>query len=164
MLDWVMSKIAMSVVAVILILLGVGYIESQRDSLEQLELRNTARGLADLVNELAGTNSNITIIVSPAGEHSSGYLPATIAGKAYTIQIMPQFVAIEQDGVRRTGQFSEIIHPWQPTTTVFTNEDIDRQDTAATPLAFKSGVKVHSKRQMITVDGDHQWHTFVYLE
>ena len=164
MLDWVMSKIAMSVAAVILILLGVGYIESQRESLERVELQNTARGLADLVNELAGTNSNITIIVSPGGDQSSGHLPATIAGEAYAITIMPQLVAIGKDGVRRTAEFSEIVHPWHPSATVFTDEALDQQDTAATPLELKSGTKIYIKRQMITVDGEHQWHTFIYPE
>lgn len=162
MLDWVMSKVAMSIAAVVLILTGVGYIESQHDALTRTQLGAVARELADLVDELEGLDANVSVRLGPRTATAVGRLPSTVADTEYTITVAQHTVLLAMGSLRVAETFIGNVHLWRPDAREYTQATLDSKDGAVPTLEVPSGTRLVLARTQLVVDGEYQWHTYLY--
>ncbi len=161
MLDWVLSKVAMSVAAILLIVVGAGYLDLWEESSRTDELTRVAEEIADIVNELQGVNGRVRLRIGPRSG-SVGNIPASIDQRSYTITIGHELVMVTQEDRSASAQFHERVQPWSPESDAYTSDEFDESDTDAALLRVDSGTELVVERRLLTVDGTYQWHTFIY--
>ena len=164
MLDFVMSKVAMIVAAVFILLAGIGLYEIQKSAMEEEELHNIADKIAKAVNELDALNANTNVNISFNRYMGGIYIKPTVGNKGYKINITRNLLFITQDGRRIASNFINAIHVWESDKGEYNGPEIADIDGKNRFLNIDSGdeVLIFVERKEIEVVGSKEYHTFVY--
>ena len=164
MMDFVISKFAMIVAAVFLLLAGIGIYEIQKSALEDEELQNIADKISRAVNELNGINANTEVNISYNRSLGGLYLKPTVGGKGYSLQITRDLLFITQEGRKISSNFIGNVHLWEPELRDYNESQIANMDRVNKNLDVKSGEKVVIYVQRRQIEGSGTGYlTFVYI-
>jgi hypothetical protein len=165
MLDWYFSKIVMSIIAVALMLLCIGFFVVHKENYDVLGLQDIADRIACSVNELNGIYADVRINMTFDPQRPGTYLQPEVGGKPYIIEIGCTMVIIRQGSSAVTSRFVYDIHLWNPyAEPEWTQEEIDTLDSENRLMEpIFSGNDFILERKSIVVDGELQYHTFIYI-
>ena len=165
MLDFVMSKVAMIVAAVFILLAGIGLYEIQKNAIEEEELQNIADKMAKTVNELSAMNADTKANFTFDRYEDGIYIPPTVGDSVYTIKITRNLLFISQDGRSISSNFLSAVHVWKPEKDIYNGTQIASLDDANRDMIISSedDVVLFVERKQIEVMGLNEHHTFVYL-
>ena len=169
MFDWLSSKVAMSVAALIIVASMVAFFSMQRESMHQLEFQNIADTIAKTVNDVSASTAsfkkNITFNKDKSGAR---YIPATFYGKTYLIIFYLDSVDIKQGGLKARASFSKKVHLYNPSTLnnsyLVSKSELRWRDSGNLTMTLTSGQSdICLEQKTLCVDGETEFHTFVYL-
>ena len=164
MLDFITSKIAMMIAAIIILTSALGIYALQREQTKDLKLNNIAdkiAGAIENINTLQGeTKVNITFDKGKEGI----YIDPTVNGKNYEILISQYKIMITQEERRAISNFVIQIHLWLPLSNAYNLTEIEDIDESNRTLEFLSGEDFKIQRKLVEINGENEYRTFVYME
>lgn len=163
MLDWLSSKMAMMVAALLIISSIIGFFAWQNKNTQELELQNIADQIANKINELNAIEGSTSIIVTFNDNIHGVHLNTVVDGEMYTINITQNLVIVSQHATLVVEKIIEPIHVWNPDKDVYKSDEMQENDTKSRSQKFSSGTDFMIERKMVTVSGMREYHTFVYL-
>ena len=163
MLDFVTSKIAMMIAAIVILTSVIGIYALQREQTKDLELWNIAdkiAGAIDNINNLQGeTKVNVTFDIGKEGI----YIEPTVNGKNYEILISQYKVIITQEKRRSISNLVISMHLWAPLSNAYNLTQIEDIDEVNRTLEFVSGEDFKIERKLVEISGENEYRTFVYM-
>jgi hypothetical protein len=117
MLDFITSKGALTVAAMMLLVLMLSVVDMTNESAEQRNYNTIAESIADILTEINASPGNVTIslIFDDSGPNIAGITyPQTIGGETYSIVLYTNTVSIEDETgrIRAIAHISGEIHGW----------------------------------------------------
>ncbi len=164
MIDFVVSKVAMMMAAVFILLAGIGIYEIQKSAMEEEELQNIADKISETVNELSAINANTEVNISFDRYRGGIYIKPTVGGDVYKINITRNLLFITQKGRRIASNFINAIHVWEPDKGEYSGSEIADLDdeNRYTKINSRDDIIIFVERKQIEVMGLQEYHTFVY--
>ena len=171
-IDWVTSKIAMSVAALVIIGAVVSYFTVSINTNDQYDyLESIASTIAGGVNSAIDHQSEIMVNITSHPDIEPGrYIPETIDGDPYTIVLFNNFVSIEYQNYRVTADFIGHVHlgSWKNSdalkSRMVSEEFIEEYDHNHRIMTIPSGDTIHIEKIRLSVDGRDEYHVFVYSD
>ncbi|MEM3395708.1 MAG: hypothetical protein QW620_07675 [Thermoplasmata archaeon] len=168
MWEFVSSKVVVTATVLILISVAVGFFLNQRETnYTYTEMNNVVNvignGVNDMISIQADANMTFTYDTkAPFGTH----LPGLINGKAYKLEFTKDQVVLRRENAAVSFKFAAKIHLWKWTilTPEPTKSDIYIQDTNHPSLTLDSGKDFIVETKRLLVDGEYQYHTFLYAK
>ncbi len=163
MLDFITSKMAMMIAAIIILTSALGIYALQREQTKDLELNNIAdkiAGAIENINTLQGeTKVNVTFDIGKEGI----YIDPMVNGKDYEILISQYKIMITQEERRAISNFVIQIHLWPPLSNAYNLTEIEYIDESNRTLEFLSGEDFKIQRKLLEINGENEYRTFVYM-
>lgn len=163
LLDFITSKIAMMIAAVIILTSVLGIFSMQREDAKELELRNVADRISGAVNNLNTVLGETSEVITFTKGEDGIFLNPKIDGKTYEIIITQNEVVVKQEGKNFLREFVVNIHTWEPENMLYNLTQLQYKDEENTKLDFRSGEDFIIQRKLIEIDGEKEYMTFVYL-
>jgi hypothetical protein len=163
MLEFITSKIAMMMAAIIILTSVLAVFTMIREDAEDLKLRNTADSISDTISNINSINGETKEIITFDKDMEGIYLEPEIDGKEYEIKIYQNRVMVRQDDDIFIEKFVGKIHLWEPEDTTYDQNEIQDQDEENHKLSFLSHENLIIDRRLIELEGENGYMTFVYL-
>ncbi len=166
MLDWLASKVAMSLAALLLLAGVVGFFLAQRDRAVHDALQDIADRAAayvDALSESAGELATSISVGSPMGPDAVAgmELPDLAAGEPYLLTLYHAYVVAGTDGDRAFTVLHTPVHFFEPEARPFTSEEITGLDAVHPSATLGHGGLAVLSRRYVTVDGAARLETFI---
>ncbi len=166
MLDWLSSKVAMSLAALLLLAGVVGFFLAQRDRAVHDALQDIADRAAayiETLSESAGELATSISVGSPMDPDAVAgmELPDLAAGEPYLLTLYHAYVVTGTDGDRAFAVLHIPVHFFEPEARSFTSEEIEGLDVALPSATLGHGGLAVLSRRYLTVDGSARLETFV---
>lgn len=162
MIEWLASKVAMTLAAFVLLASAVGLFGALQEDAARRTLAATADRLGRFLDGVGRTPGILTIRVAFDGTGAFN-LPPEVNGAAYTIEFRSTHVVLAQGSRIAFRPVIRPLHLWTPTQTAYTGEEIAALDAAVGPLVVPSGTAFRVTRISLIVDGEAVMRTFVAL-
>lgn len=163
MLDWLTSKTAVIVAAIVILGVMIGFFMFQFANLKEQSLEDEANGLAHYINDVTSRDAACKIRFTFSRDVNGYELPATINGERYSIQISPYQVVIEQDGDRAVADIMQPVHMFfPPQCNNIELDDIMRADLMVDNFSIRSGRDFWVENKMYHCPGE-DYLTFCYV-
>lgn len=162
MLDWLSSKIAMTVAAVIILASMIGFFAIQNENFKIIETQNAANRVASVINDVGGIagNTHVNVTFDPKNTAAHHILPRTIANEDYDIEFTPTLVFVKRGGVTVSSKLTHKVHIWNPGDMVKgTRAQLDLADAQFLSFALHAGTDFTIVRRNLVPAG---YQTFVY--
>ena len=165
MLEWLASKFAMLLASMLVLASAFILIDIQRDSLEDVELKQIGNKIASNVNSVAFTNAEMRLFVTFDKMEGAISLPSKVNGSNYSIIITNVSVVILQGNRRFLAVFSTKVHPWDPTGINPANKTaIEEMDGVHNSLILDSGFNFCIEAKIFMLGNGDEFHIFIYKE
>ena len=166
MLDWLSSKVAMTLAALLMLAGVAGFFLAQRDRAVQDTLDTISREAAAFIDGVSRCPCEIATSISlgppPSGAAEGLELPALAAGQTYSLVLYPSYVVADGGGSRAVAVLRTLVHLWNPDGGPFTLDDVAEQDRRNPSLAFGGGT-LALRRQPLPTGGSPALGTFAFL-
>ena len=162
MIDWISSKVAMSLAALILLAGVVSFFLAQQEEARHDALHSIANQAASYIDEISRSPGEIAARIS-VGPGGTLELPALAAGQAYALTVYRSYVVAGYDGKRAFAVLTTSIHMWQPRAGSYTASEVAEFDTLHPSLALESEGSAIVSRRSLVIDGSPTLETFVFL-
>lgn len=165
MIDWLTSKVAMTLAALLMLAGVVGFFTAQREHAVQDALEAIARAAAAVIDEVSRSTGDVTTSLSvgpPPPEAPDGLaLPSMAAGGPYSITLHATHVAVESGDRRAMAGLREPVHLWRPVGGSYTAGAMAAMDSSHPALTIGGGW-VTLARLDVAVDGETSLETFLF--
>jgi hypothetical protein len=171
MIDWLYSKITVTIVVFMLIAFFVGFFEWHDNQVAITELQNITDEIAGRVNELSNIEAE-TALNFTFNKYLEGVkLPPQIQNQQYIIKFTGDVIFATWEGAQVASTLTypvnnisnvNTIHVWEPSAFAYKRADIATADDAALWYELESGYDFVVERKLIEVSGHLEYHTFVY--
>lgn len=164
MLDFVISKVAMIVAAVFILLAGIGLYQIQKDAMEQEELQNIADKIAKSVNELSALNADTKVNFTFEKYADGIYIQPTVGDDYYKLRFTRDILFITQDGRSSSSNFICSVHLWRPDSDKYSTAEMETLDEANRDMKISSedDIIIFMERKQID-RGVLEYNTFIYI-
>ncbi len=161
MIDWIASKVAMSLAALILLAGVVAYFLAQQEQMRHDALRGIADQAAAFLEEVSQSPGEFatTMSLGPGGRLE---LPGLALDRTYRLTLYGAYVVAGADGDRAFAVLGTSVHLWQPPAGDHTSAEVDRWDVLHPSLVIESGGTVVLSRRSLSVDGSPYLWTFAF--
>ncbi len=170
MLDWALSKVIVSIFTMSLVIFSIFVFSTARDNIEENKLKSIANEISARVNELSNTHSNSSVYFTFRENASAITLPVEVDGDYYDIRITSTDVNLEANGKIASSDFTaentDRVHLWNPDNIDYvTNEtELESLDEENRFLDLVSGEGFRVVRSQLIVNGEIQYHTFIFMD
>ncbi len=168
MLQFFLSKITVSFLALSLVALAIGYFIYFSDAAYETKAREITNLVASRIDEIAAQNMEVRVLF--VYNNSEGVkLPAKIGDQYYTLEIGTRAITLRLEGRHTFGYASYIhtqIYPFNPALLKgkkVTSEMLYEYQMNHTPL-YSHTQAFYVENKYMLVDGLWQYVTFVYLK
>ena len=163
MLDFVTSKIAMMIAAIIILTSVIGFYALQREQAKDMELQNIADKIAEAIHDVNIIQGETKVNVTFNRENEGVYVKPLVNGKSYETMITQNKVIITQNGRRSISNFVVSVHLWVPIFNAYNQTQIEEIDEANKTLELQAGEDFIIERKSIEVSGVNEYITFIYV-
>lgn len=163
MLDFVTSKIAMMIAAIIILTSVIGLYTLQREQAKDIELQNIADKIAEAIHNVNTIQGETKVNVTFNRGDDGVYVNPAVNGKSYEILITSNKVIITQNDRRSISNFVVSVHLWVPIFSAYNQTQIEEIDEANTTLELQAGEDFIIERKSIEVSGEYEYMTFIYV-
>ncbi len=163
MLDFVTSKIAMMIAAIIILTTVIGLYALQREQAKDMELQNVADKIAEAIHNVNTIQGETKVNVTFDRGDDGIYVKPLMNGKGYEILITQNKVIITQNGRRSISNFVVSVHLWVPLFNAYNQTQIEEIDEANKTLELQAGEDFVIERKSIELSGENEYMTFIYV-
>jgi len=161
--DWLTSKTAVIIAAVVILGIMVGFFIYKIADLEEQSLDDEASGMAQYINDITSKDAAIRMHFTFSRDSAGYELPATINGGRYSIEISPYQVVVEQDGARAIAELLQPVHMfYPPQSTSIDRDDLIRADLLVDNFSIRSGQDFWVENRLYHCPGE-DYLTFCYI-
>jgi len=116
MLEWLSSKLALTVATVIILSSFTGLFLMMSEDLKDAEFQFLADRIASSIDDVSSVNGNFQVTLSFTDSPRTGRfeLQEFFEGKRYTITVSPTLIRVKQGARRATSELTTSIHVWNP--------------------------------------------------
>ncbi len=165
MIDWLSSKFALLVAALLILASAFTIIRIQRRSIEDLELERIAEDIASVVNSAALVNAQSSIVVEFGRGGQGGSLPSDVGGVPYTVNLTRTAALVIQNSKGFMAVFIESVHLWEPGQDSIDGAlSIEEMDESHRYLQLDSRTDFVVERKIVKTEEGDGYHTFVYTK
>ena len=111
MLEWLSSKMAVAVAAMLLLSSATAYFANQRDSVQRMEIENVARGIAGFIDAVLDLSGEAEFAAACDGD-AGLLMPSEIGGSPYEIHLRRDSVIAAQEGRTAVAHWTGDLHFW----------------------------------------------------
>jgi len=162
MLDFITSKIAMMIAAVIILTSVLGIFAWQREDSKALELRNIADEISNSINEFNSISGETKVNVTFEKSNEGIYLNPKVDGEDYEIIITQSEVIVRQNDRLFLRNFISSVHIWEPNSEFYDKDEIKDNDSKSPQQELRSGEDFQIYRKLVNSGEGKQYMTFVY--
>ncbi len=163
MLEFITSKIAMMMAAIIILTSILAVFTLVREDADDLRLRNHAETISDAISNMNAINGETKEIITFQKGVDGIYLKPEIDGNEYEIKIYQNRVMVRNEDASFIEKFMGQVHLWEPEGTAYDPNEIQDKDKENLQLSFISNEDIVIDRRLIEVEGENGYMTFVYL-
>ncbi len=169
MIEWTLSKAFISIFTAGLILLAATQFGIFMDRAHQQHLDSVASRIASKVNELAGSRSNTSFNFTYSENYKGVKLPKKIGESVYYLRFTSTSVTVYLNGSQgeyESAPFRHRIHVWNPDSIGYmtTEDELRNKDLDNINMTLPSGPNFTVTHCELLVEGETQYHTFLYRE
>ena len=161
MIDWISTKVAMSLAALLLLAGSVSFFLAQQNQARNDALQSIADRAAAYFDEVSRSPGETATSIS-LGPGGTLDLPGLAAGEVYSLTLYRQYVVAARGGERAFAILETPIHMWQPRARNYTASEVADLDTLHPSLTLESGGTVIVSRRSLTIDGIPTLETFAF--
>jgi hypothetical protein len=162
LLDFITSKIAMMVAAVVILTSVLGIFAWQREDSKDIELRNIADEISGSINEINSISGETKINITFEKSNDGIYLNPRVDGKAYKIIISQNEVIVRQNERLFLRNFINAVHIWEPDSEAYEKDEIKEKDRKSPEIELKSEENFQIYRKLVNSGEGKEYMTFVY--
>lgn len=164
MLEWITSKVVVSVAALLILASVGGFFVTQREGWKDAQAANISKDVAKLVNQVSTVNSNLTTIIH-FGDSSPGInLPSNVDGATYVMKFDRTSVRCELNGRSSISEFYTAVHLYPPSDVDLKNLTQKREnDLNHQTFTTHSTGKIVLMRARAATTGASEFETFVFV-
>jgi hypothetical protein len=144
MLEWLTSKVVVSVAALLILVSVGGFFAIQQESMKGSELKNVSNNLAKAINQVSTINSEANLVISFDNEGKGAHLPSSINGERYSVELQRNFIICKMGDKTASSELFSNVHLFAPTGTDLSNTTLLRQKD----LDHQS-LKIHSSGEIL---------------
>jgi len=159
MIEWLASKMAVALAAILLISSVSAYFVSDREAQRRGELRNVARGLAEFIDAVLELDGEAAMLVS-CQKGADLVLPQEVGGAAYTLDLRADSVILQQQGHTELGHWSGSLHFWRWSGARLSNATVERLDRDSNSLSLAAGEPFVLSLKKIDLDDSEPFFAF----
>jgi len=163
MLEWLSSKMAVAVAAMLMLSSVTLYFANQRESVRRTEIENVGRGIADFVDGVLGLSGEVEFVAGCGGEVGL-LLPSEIGGSSYSIRLRRDSVIVTQQDRTSVNHWTGDLHLWHAGDTVFDIDEIERLDAEYPSLELSPCQRFEIGLEEIELGGSAQLLAFANAE
>jgi len=164
-IDWISTKVAMSLAALLLLAGSVSFFLAQQNEARHDALQSIADRAAAYLDEVSRSPGELATSIS-LGPGGTLELPALAAGEAYVLTLYRSYVVAGFEGERAFAALDTPIHMWQPRAGSYTAAQVADLDTLHPSLTLESGGTVSGtailSRRSLVIDGTPTLETFAF--
>jgi hypothetical protein len=112
MLEWLSSKMAVALGAMLLLSSVTAFFACQRESIRRIEIGNVARGIAGFIDAVLDLTGETKFVVACDGD-AALIIPKEVGGSPYEIHLRRDSVIIAQEGRTMVAHWTGELHFWQ---------------------------------------------------
>jgi hypothetical protein len=127
MLEWITSKVVVSIAALLMLVSVGGFFTIQQDGMKGSELKNVSDNLAKAINQVSTLNSEATLVISFDNEGKGAHLPSSINGERYSVEMQRDLILCKMGGKEAATELLTNVHLFDPTGIDLTNKTMLRQ-------------------------------------
>ena len=161
MIDWISTKVAMTLAALLLLAGLVSFFLVQQNEARHDALQSIADRAAAYIDEVSRSPGEMATSIS-LGPGGSLELAGLAAGEVYALTLYRSYVVAGFDGERAFAVLRTPIHTWQPRAGPYTAEQVSDLDTLHPSLTLESGATVIVSRRSLDIDGTPTLETFAF--
>ncbi len=165
MLDWLSSKVAMTLAALLMLAGAVGFFLAAQERAVQDGLDSIAARVARYIDEVSRSPGELTTSLSigpsPATVPEGLELPSMAAGGPYSLVLHVSYVVVDAGGRRAVAGLHGPVHLWRPDDGRYTVAEVAAMDSSHPSLTIGGGGLLLS-RLGIEVGGSAYLETFVF--
>jgi hypothetical protein len=164
MLEWITSKVVVSIAALLILVSVGGFFVTEREGWKDAQATNISKEIAKLVNQVSTLNSNLTTVIHFGDGDSGINLPSNVDGASYVIKFDRTTVRCELNGRSSRSDFYTGVHLYSPSDIDLKNltqkreHDLDHQ----TMITHSAG-KIVLMRAKAATSGAAEFETFVFI-
>jgi hypothetical protein len=165
MWEFVSSKVVVTATVLILVVVSIGFFMNQRETnYTYSEMNNVVSVVGNGVNDMISLQCDGILTFTYNKDRLGTHLPGLINGKPFKLEFTKDQVVIRRDNAAASFKFAAKIHLWKWTLTgtETTKNDIYIQDTNHPSLTLDSGHDFLVETKKLLVDGEYQYHVFLY--
>ncbi len=162
MIDFIYSKLALIVAALIIASTLIGAFAWQRRETEEVSLQSISENISRLVNEVSSGDNEVKRLVTFDEEKraEATYFPARVGGETYDMRISINNIILDQDDKSVSSSFSYPVHVWNPGDMEnVTNYELERANDKVFLQEFTSGTDLYVESTFLKGSG---YETFIY--
>ncbi|MEW5936629.1 MAG: hypothetical protein AB1665_02265 [Candidatus Thermoplasmatota archaeon] len=162
MIDWLSSKVAISIAVLILVSSVAGFMALQRESALDDEVRRHAEMAANWIDSFGSLGGESEAMMS-IGEGGMYCLPSSVGGEPVYLNLSMGVVRLRCGARIASASYIAEVHLWEPKGTNYTWEEIDASD-AQHPWTgwLGAGDAVIFERIFVSISGSWVLITFAY--
>ncbi|MGC8913340.1 MAG: hypothetical protein ACP5JR_04255 [Thermoplasmata archaeon] len=165
MWEFVSSKVVVTATVLILIAIATGFFLNQRETnYTYVEMNNVVNVVGNGVNDMISMQGESILTFTYNKDRLGTHLPGLINGKPFKLEFTKDQVVLRRENSAVTFKFAAKIHLWKWTLTgtETTKAEIFNQDTQHPSLTLDSGHDFLVETKKLLVDGEYQYHVFLY--
>jgi len=165
MLEWITSKVVVSIAALLMLVSVGGFFAVQQDGMKSSELKNASDNLAKAINQMSTMNSESNLVISFANDGKGAHLPSSLNGERYSIELQRDFIFCKMAGKTVTSELYTNVHLFDPTSIDLSNTTLVRQkDLSHQSVKFSSVGEILILRERAGPPGAQGFETFIIYE
>lgn len=165
MLEWMTSKIVVSIAALIVLASLSGFFVIQRENLIDEELRGVAKEIAGTINDVNVINSKATLLVRFGGSDKGTRMPSDIDGDPYKVTIYRDMVICSVGDRTARAFLFESVHLFPPLAVNLSNlTELRTKDLGHPMVETSSQGSFIIMREYVGEGGSRELGTFIFLE
>jgi hypothetical protein len=165
MLEWVTSKVVVSIAALLILVSVGGFFTVQQDGMKGSALKNVSDNLAKAINQVSTMNSQTTLVISFDNEGKGAHLPSSINGDRYSVQLQRDLIICKMGDKTANSNLYTNVHLFDPTGIDISNKTLVRQqDISHQSIKISSVGELLVLRERTGLGDSMVFETFIIYE
>jgi hypothetical protein len=161
MLEWLSSKMAVAVAAMLLLSSATAYFANQRDSVRRIEIENVARGIANFIDAVLDLTGETKFVVACDGD-AGLMIPEEVGGSPYEIHLRRDSVIAAQEGRLAVAHWTGDLHFWHAHDAAIDLEEVQGLDAEHPSLDLISCQRFDIAVEEVLIDGSSSLLAFAH--
>lgn len=157
----------MSIAVVIMVASVVGFFSIMKGQYDSRQLQDYADAMTKRVNEVSRLDIDTKSVIDFDENATGQNIKSTYRDRSYEVKITIDMVSLRQDTLMVTSHFSKHCHLFLPSdlSSMYTNKtELSELDKGHLEINFVSGSDFIVEQKRLVVEGNSEYHTFVYLK